>query len=1427
MQIGQLTIEMAANVARLRQDMDAAKNTVNAAMVNIQKSVNVAKGALAGLGAALSVGAFAAWIKSSIDAADEMSKLAQKTGVAVKDLAGLQLAYRQSGLEAGALQQSMSKLAVGVLNGNDALKAMSIQTRNADGSLKSTREVLGLVADQFASYQDGIGKTALAIELFGKSGADLIPMLNGGSEALAEFDEMARKLGLTMDEETAKNAEKFNDTLDLLGQGMSGISRQVAGNLLPTLTGLAGEFLNSMTSGDRLKNVADVLSAALRGLYVAGIGIVEVFSTVGKTLGGVSAAVVAALSGDFAGAANILKEMKADIGQGWVESLEAAKRAFTTTGNAGVDAMVAVAGASKKAAPEVGEVAKAAKKTTDEFEALLAKINGKDVGIDSDFYKNLAILKDGLDKGRISLEQYVATVETYIRQQKFYQDELKRSAEQTEEYFKAEEKERLEKEKAIGSAREMLEQIEFETAALQMTNQEREIAVKLRELERVGIKKYSEEYAVMAEKIKAAVIGKEAVEASIEQQKKARDEWAKTWDQVGQSLTDSLMQGGKSAADYIKGLFRSMVLKPMLQPIVGGVLASLGLGGAGPAAAAEPGSIASALGLGNTISAIKGVYSAVTSGFSALGDTVAFAAQDIGTWLLQNTTGVLNSAGTTIMQAAGTLGTVASYATGALAGYGIGTAISGQFEAFGNKNVATIAGTAIGAIFGGPLGAAIGGAIGGVVNRAFGRGAKETQDMGISGTFGSSGASVQQFSNWRQKGGWFRSDRSGTDTSAISGELQTMLDVALQATAATVRQYVGLLGMSADAVDGYSQAISISLQGLTAEQQEKAIADALSGFGDTMVASLYAEVLEVARTGETAGTTLSRLASSIQTVNGVFDVLNLRLIDASVYGADAASKLLDLFGGAQGFVQATDFFYQNFYTEAERAAKTTEQLGAAMGALGLSLPATREGFRALVIAAREAGDSQLFARLMALAPAFASIVPEIANVTTEVAMLENSLESLNAAFDRAKSATDAAMSEVERSISAASAAAEKSITDTFNALTKTLTAQKEAAEAARQAASENVSAIRGVFELLKTQIADLVGEAGAGMSAAQGRAFIEQAIGTARSTGYLPEQAQLGEAIAAARAGLNSAAYATAFELRRDRLVLAGKLGELQAVSGDQLTIAERHLAAAEDQLQTLQARLEQARAQYEADIAQNKAYYDAMLQAAQAQIDAMRGVNNSVLGLSAAMLALAQAIAAEAAAGSAVKNASMEQWTSNNGQSTWTSSGGAVATATGDSGYVINAINGQQFTGAYAAGWVQEQLAAGDAMTVYNGALATGISANSLDAIMGWTPGTSNAWAVENNLPKFAAGGLHDGGMRLVGENGPELEVSGPARYYSASETSGMLAGGTEVANEVRQLRNENQAQARAMVQLQSRMTRLLERWDGDGLPEERNVAA
>ena len=85
------------------------------------------------------------------------------------------------------------------------------------------------------------------------------------------------------------------------------------------------------------------------------------------------------------------------------------------------------------------------------------------------------------------------------------------------------------------------------------------------------------------------------------------------------------------------------------------------------------------------------------------------------------------------------------------------------------------------------------------------------------------------------------------------------------------------------------------------------------------------------------------------------------------------------------------------------------------------------------------------------------------------------------------------------------------------------------------------------------------------------------------------------------------------------------------------------------------------------------------------------------------------------------------------------------------------------------------------DPMAIYNAAIANGVSSSQVAATSGWSQAEISAWADANGLARFADGGIHTGGLRLVGENGPELEVTGPSRIYNASQTKSLLSSMTQ----------------------------------------------
>lgn len=202
-------------------------------------------GGLAALGVSVSAGAFATWIKGAIDMADEMGKMSQKVGISVESLSVLKYAgeladvsLEQLGIGMKQLSKNMMEAATGGKDQVAAFKALGVEYRNADGTMRSADDVFRDLADRFSGMEDGAAKTAIAMKLFGKSGSDMIPLLNSGAKGLREAADETQRFGQTISQETAKKAEEFNDNLRKLKLSSSGLGLSIANDLLPPLTRL-------------------------------------------------------------------------------------------------------------------------------------------------------------------------------------------------------------------------------------------------------------------------------------------------------------------------------------------------------------------------------------------------------------------------------------------------------------------------------------------------------------------------------------------------------------------------------------------------------------------------------------------------------------------------------------------------------------------------------------------------------------------------------------------------------------------------------------------------------------------------------------------------------------------------------------------------------------------------------------------------------------------------------------------------------------------------------------------------------------------------------------------------------------------------------------------------------------------------------------
>jgi hypothetical protein len=230
---GQIEIQLLANVARLQQDMDKANRTVSGAMGSISKAVSGAQTLLLGLGVGVSFAALIGQVNKAVDTLAKLDDMAQKTGSSVQNLSRLQKVASQFGQDFNTIDAAVSKLARNLAGIDDAggktAKALnSIGISQQFVKSNDPSQVMVEVAKQLQNYQDGASKAALATDLFGKAGVELLPYLNDLAENVDKYQ------GATA--EAAAQSAKFQDMLGGLRVEFGNLVETVTIGMLPTLT---------------------------------------------------------------------------------------------------------------------------------------------------------------------------------------------------------------------------------------------------------------------------------------------------------------------------------------------------------------------------------------------------------------------------------------------------------------------------------------------------------------------------------------------------------------------------------------------------------------------------------------------------------------------------------------------------------------------------------------------------------------------------------------------------------------------------------------------------------------------------------------------------------------------------------------------------------------------------------------------------------------------------------------------------------------------------------------------------------------------------------------------------------------------------------------------------------------------------------------
>lgn len=310
---------MADAQARIRitaqDDSAAAFKKASANLEALQASAATLAGSLGG---ALAVGGLTALITGAIDAADNLRDLSQATGITVESLGGLGFAAGQNGgsLEgvasaAGKLNKALAEAAAGSRAALEPFQKLGISVQDAAGQTKAADVVFAQIADRFKTFNDGPEKSALALRLFGKAGAEQIALLNEGGEALrANIEYYQRFSGVTT--EVAAASDQFNDTLGKVKLLSQSLGTSIAASLLPGLQAVADELLALKENGGGFAVVGNAIKVVFEAISITVANVSFVLKAMGREIGAIAAQAVALSRLDLQGFRAISDAVKAD-----------------------------------------------------------------------------------------------------------------------------------------------------------------------------------------------------------------------------------------------------------------------------------------------------------------------------------------------------------------------------------------------------------------------------------------------------------------------------------------------------------------------------------------------------------------------------------------------------------------------------------------------------------------------------------------------------------------------------------------------------------------------------------------------------------------------------------------------------------------------------------------------------------------------------------------------------------------------------------------------------------------------------------------------------------------------------------------------------------------------------------------------------------
>ena len=250
---GTLEVQMLANLARLSDDMSKAKSMVSDAVGTIEKT-------LGALGIGFSASLLLGKINSVIEGMDKLKLSSEKTGATIEEMSKLQFFAAASGSNVDAVTSGLERLSKAMAAAGNAmapasqgLKFLGLSAKDASGNLKDPAVLMQEIAVKLSAYEDGAGKAAIAMAIFGKSGAELLPTLKAMVELGGE--------DAAVTTEQANQAKAYTVELARLNQQKQILWNTVVSALLPSMESVVKVLMEASKQTGSLGSAAKGLAA--------------------------------------------------------------------------------------------------------------------------------------------------------------------------------------------------------------------------------------------------------------------------------------------------------------------------------------------------------------------------------------------------------------------------------------------------------------------------------------------------------------------------------------------------------------------------------------------------------------------------------------------------------------------------------------------------------------------------------------------------------------------------------------------------------------------------------------------------------------------------------------------------------------------------------------------------------------------------------------------------------------------------------------------------------------------------------------------------------------------------------------------------------------------------------------------------------------